>query len=73
MKLAGTARGVAAYCGPQLFCASAVSTERRWFSRSAPLMPPLRRRSEAGGDLVESSAHLLNLVVDRTALGGAGR
>ena len=43
-KLPGP-RAALAYCGPQLFCASAVSTERRWFSRSAPPMPPLRRRS----------------------------
>ena len=41
---AGRARALA-YCGPQLFCASAISTERRWFSRSAPPMPPLRSRS----------------------------
>ena len=43
-KLPGP-RAALAYCGPQLFCASAVSTERRWLSRSAPPIPPLRRRS----------------------------
>ena len=67
MKLPGP-RAAAAYCGPQLFCASAVSTERRWFSRSAPPMPPLRSRSRLDGDLVEIAAHLLDLVVDRAAL-----
>src|SRR6185369_13845306 len=34
-----------AYCGPQLFCANARITERRWFSRSLPPRPPLRSRS----------------------------
>src|ERR1700756_2735396 len=29
-----------AYCGPQLFCASAIKTDRRWLSRSAPPKPP---------------------------------
>src|SRR5262249_35036414 len=35
-----------AYCGPQLFCASAIITDRRWLSRSiAPMPPPERSRS----------------------------
>jgi hypothetical protein len=54
-----------------LFCASAVSTERRWFSRSAPPMPPLRSRSRLEVIWSRLAAHLLDLVVDRTALRGA--
>ena len=41
----GVVRAAAAYCGPQLFCASARRTERRWPSRSEP--PGPRTRSSA--------------------------
>ena len=43
-KLPGP-RAALAYCGPQLFCASASSTERRWLSRSELPNEPPRSRS----------------------------
>ncbi len=61
-------RAALAYCGPQLFCASASQHRAALIVALGAAEAAAAQPLEAGGDLVEIGPHLLDLVVDRTAL-----
>ena len=67
MKLPGP-RAAAAYCGPQLFCAERRQHRAALIFAVGAADAAAAQALEAGRDLLEIGAHLLDLVVDRRAL-----